>query len=189
MYIYYSQLLWDPKHKKVWSHSSANQFGCLAQGVRGRIKGADTIHFTHKDQVPVDRRKDITYGSFICEMRPNKTETHHTRHTMGGDRINYPADCGTPTADMLLVKCHFNSIISTKGARYANLDIKDFYLITPVAGYEHMQLKFSDMPEEIIEEYNLCEKMTPEDYVYIKVRKGMYRLPQAGIIAQELLQE
>jgi len=34
----------------------------------------------------------------------------------GGDRINYPEDVGTPTADMTLVKILLNSIISTKDA-------------------------------------------------------------------------
>jgi hypothetical protein len=125
-YFNYHQLLPDPKLKNVWLHSSANEFGHLAQGVRGHIKGTDTVHFIHKDQVLVDRRKDVTYRSFDCEMRPNKAEAHCIRLTMGNDRIN-------PATDMLLVKCHFNSIISTKGAICMNLVVKDFYLNTPMA--------------------------------------------------------
>jgi hypothetical protein len=35
-----------------------------------------------------------------------------------------------------------------------NLDAKDFYLNTPMVRYEYMQLKISEIPEEIIEEYN-----------------------------------
>jgi hypothetical protein len=38
----------------------------------------------------IDRRKDLTYGSFGCELKPNKKEKHRTRLTAGGDRINYP---------------------------------------------------------------------------------------------------
>ena len=52
-----------------------------------------------------------------------------------------------------------------------------------------MRLKVSDIPDEIMQEYNLHEKKTDEGYVYCEIRKGMYGLPQAGIIAQELLQE
>ncbi len=70
-----------------------------------------------------------------------------------------------------------------------NSDVKDFYLNMPMARYGYMRLLLSDISEEIIEEYNLREKMTPDRYVYIEVSKGMYSLPQAGIIAQELLQE
>ncbi len=52
-----------------------------------------------------------------------------------------------------------------------------------------MKLKLSDIPEEVIEYYNLRELATPDEYMYCKVTKGMYGLPQAGIIAQELLEK
>ena len=45
------------------------------------------------------------------------------------------------------------------------------------------------MPEDVIAHYNLNEIATPEGYIYCKIRKGMYGLPQAGIIAQQLLEE
>ncbi len=72
--------------------------------------------------------KDVTYGSFSCDVKPNKTETHLTQLTAGGDRINYPEDVSTPTADMTLVKVMLNSVISTKGSNCVRLDVKDFYL-------------------------------------------------------------
>jgi hypothetical protein len=53
--------------------------------------------------------------------------------------------------------------------------------------YEYIQIKINDVPEEIIKQYNLREKVDNNGYVYIKVQKGMYGLPQAGILAQELL--
>ncbi len=52
-----------------------------------------------------------------------------------------------------------------------------------------MHLKLADIPEEIIEEYKLHEIVTDDSYVYCKIRKGMYGLPQAGLIAQELLEQ
>lgn len=42
---------------------------------------------------------------------------------------------------------------------------------------------------EIIKEYNLLGKVDHEGYIYIEVCKGMYGLPQAGILVQELLAE
>ncbi len=69
------------------------------------------------------------------------------------------------------------------------LDIKDFYLNMPMKRYEYMHLKLADIPEEIIEEYKLHEIVTDDSYVYCEIRKGMYGLPQAGIIAQELLEQ
>jgi hypothetical protein len=61
--------------------------------------------------------KDVMYGSFSCDYKPNKTEKERTQLTAGGDRINYPEDVGTPTADMLVFKFLINSVVSTKGAK------------------------------------------------------------------------
>jgi hypothetical protein len=129
------------------------------------------------------------YGSFSCNMKPNKEEKYHTQLTTGGDRINYPDNVGIPTADMTLFKCLMNSIISTPGARCIMVDIKDFYLCTHMKCPEYMRLKVTDIPEEIMREYKLQELVAQDGYVYCKITKGMYSLPQAGIIAQELLEE
>ena len=185
----YRQLITNPHYQTVWNTSSANEFGRLAQGIGNRIKGTDTIVFVHKRQVPQDRMKDVTYVKFVCELKPNKTEVHRTRMAVGGDKINYPADVGTPTADLLLVKTHVNSVISTPNARYMSLDISNFYLNTPMKRYEYVRIKLTDIPAEVIVEYNLRDKADENGYVYVEVRKGMYGLPQAGILAQELLEE
>ncbi len=42
------------------------------------------------------------------------------------------------------------------------------------------------IPDDIIEHYRLGEK-TVDGYVYMEIRKGMYGLPQAGILANKLL--
>ncbi len=53
------------------------------------------------------------------------------------------------------------------------IDIKDFYLNTPMARPEFMQLKLDDIPEEFIILYNLRKLATPDGYVYVRVQKGM----------------
>ena len=131
--INYRQLMRSPKFKKKWSVSLANKFGSLANGVGGRIKNpTNTIKFIRKHDIHKDRRKDVTYGSFVCSVRPEKKEKNRTRFTVGGDRINYPGAVATPTADMLVAKLQFNSVISTKGARFMTMDISNFYLMTPL---------------------------------------------------------
>ncbi len=67
------------------------------------------------------------------------------------------------------------------------MDIKNFYLCTPMSQYEYMRLNLADMPEDVIAHYKLRNIATPDRYVHCEIRKGMYGLPQAGIIAQELL--
>ena len=103
----------NPKYKGTWQQSAANEFGRLAHGVGGRYKGTNTIFFIHKNQVPNDRIKDVTYGSFSCAYKPNKAEKERTRLTAGGDIIYYPEDVGTPTADMCVFKILINSVVST----------------------------------------------------------------------------
>jgi hypothetical protein len=186
-YLNYRQLIRDPKHKEIWSTSAAN-VGRLSQGVGGRVKGTNTIFFICKDQVPKDRIKDATYGSYGCEIKPNKEEKHCMRLTAGGDRIHYPDNVGTPTANITLVKVLLNSIISTENMQCIILEMKDFYLNTPMTRFKYMQLKLNDISEEIIFEYKLREIVTKGRYVYCKIQKGMYSLPQAGIIVQDLLQ-
>jgi hypothetical protein len=51
-----------------------------------------------------------------------------------------------------------------------------------------MWLKLNDIPEKIIIEYNLREIAAEDGYAYCKIQKGMYSLPQVGIIAQDRLQ-
>jgi len=83
------------------------------------------------------------------------------------------------TADLLTVKLLINSIISTPGAKFMTMYIKDFYLNTPMTRYEYMRLKISDMPNDVIEHYNLREIATPDGFIYCEIQKGMYGLPQA----------
>jgi hypothetical protein len=45
------------------------------------------------------------------------------------------------------------------------------------------------MPKDVIAHYKLNEIATPEGYIYCEIQKGMYGLPQVGIIAQQLLEE
>jgi hypothetical protein len=137
----YRQLMQSTKHKEKWSKSSANEFGRLANGVGGRIKGTNTIKFIQKRDVPSHRMKDVTYGQFVCCIRPEKAETHRTRFVVGGNKINYPGEVATPTAEMLVAKLLFNSVISTPGARFMTMEISNFYLMTPLTRPEYVKLK------------------------------------------------
>jgi hypothetical protein len=50
-----------------------------------------------------------------------------------------------------------------------------------------MRLHLDIIPEEIVLAYNLRDIVKPNGWVYIKIKKGMYGLPQAGILANNLL--
>ena len=68
----YRQLIKHPEVGEHWRTSSANEFGRLAQGIGGRVQGTNTINFIPKYLVPEDRIMDVTYGKFVCNLRPEK---------------------------------------------------------------------------------------------------------------------
>ena len=69
------------------------------------------------------------------------------------------------------------------------LNIKNFYLNTLLARYEYLRLKLINFPDVVIDKYNLKENTKNDIFVYVEVWKGMYGLPQAGLLAQILLEE
>ena len=49
---------------------------------------------------------------------------------------------------------------------------------------KYIKLKLMDLPQEVIHEYDLKSIATKDDSIYLEVLKGMYGLPQAGLLAQ-----
>ena len=58
------------------------------------------------------------------------------------------------------MKVMLNSAISTLEAKFMSIDISPFYLAAPMTRYEYMKLNLSNLPEEIIQEYKLCNIAT-----------------------------
>ena len=65
------------------------------------------------------------------------------------------------------------------------IDVKDFYLNTPIAQSEYLRLKLKDLPESVVQNYNLTEKATTDGFIYMEIKREMYGLPQAGLITQQ----
>ena len=148
--LQYKQLIQHPKHKNIWNTSMSNEIGRLAQGNKN-VKGTNTMFFLPFEEIPINRKKDITYARIVVDYRPQKTEKERTRITVGGNLINYPDNVSTKTAEVTTAKIMFNSVISTKNARFGVMDIGNFYLGTPMERYEYMFLNIKDIPEDIIE--------------------------------------
>ncbi|GFH47516.1 hypothetical protein CTEN210_03991 [Chaetoceros tenuissimus] len=173
------------KFHDIWNRSLSNELGRLTEGIRD-IKGTQTMVFIHKDQVPVGRI--ATYLNPVCDYRPKKDDPHRVRLTVGGDKLPYPFDASSPAAGLTDAKLIFNSTISTDNARFMSIDIKDFFLNNPMQRYEYAQIPVRWIPEDIMEKYNLKEKIY-NGYVYVEIRKGMYGLKQAARIAYDRLVE
>jgi hypothetical protein len=72
---------------------------------------------------------------------------------------------------MITVKLHLNSIISTKNARYCTINLKDFYLNTPMDRPEYMRMKISNLPPNFVKAYNFINLVTNDGTIYVKYRR------------------
>ena len=100
--------------------------------------GTNTVLFIAKSAIPQGRK--VTYAQMVASIRPTKAEVNRVRVTVGGDRLDFPGATTTHCASLTTTKCLLNSTISTPGARFMTLDIKDFYYGTAMARYEYMKL-------------------------------------------------
>jgi hypothetical protein len=66
------------------------------------------------------------------------------------------------------------------------LDVKNFYLGTPMESFEYMRIPITLIPQVITDQYKLLP-LVSDGHVYIQVQKGMYGLTQAVILANQLL--
>ena len=93
--------------------------------------GTNTVFFIAKPAIPQERK--VTYARMVASIRPNKAEMNRVHVTVGGDRLNFPGATTTHCVGLTTTKCFLNSTISTSGARFMTLDIKDFYYRTAMA--------------------------------------------------------
>ena len=146
--------------KAIWTKILSNEWGRLAQGNIHGVTSTDTLEFIFKDDVPTGRR--VTYATYVLDYRPLKGEPYRVRITVGGDRLTYSDGVGSPAANLMETKILVNSIISdaSRGVRFMSADIKDYFLATPMAQPEYMEVQYKHIPDNIRQMYNLDKKVT-----------------------------
>ena len=121
----YSHLMRGP-NKDIWKKILANGLGRIAQGVDTRIPtGTNKVFFIPCSSIPAGHT--VTYSQLVARIRPHKSETHCVRITVGRNRLDFPGDTTTNCASLTTTKCILNIKISTPGARFITIDIKNFY--------------------------------------------------------------
>jgi hypothetical protein len=96
--------------------------------------------------------------SHICAnyLLPQKADPICIRFAVGGDCIHYKGAVSTPTGDLTTFKIIINSTISTDDTRFMCMDIKAFYLKTPMNRFEYMRIPVKDIPLVIMELHDLA---------------------------------
>ena len=176
----YRQLI-KGKQAHLWQNGGYKELARLAQGCKKRgVTGSNTAHFiNHRDK---PSHKKATYARIVSEYRAHKSDPYRIRITVGGDQILYIGETFTPNADLITAKVLFNSVISTPGAKFMTIDIKDFYLSTDMDEFEYMWLPRWIFTQEFIDDNNIAH-LFHNDRIMVEIRKGMYGLPQAGRLA------
>jgi hypothetical protein len=182
----YQKLVKDPLLRDTWTKAFGKEFGNLAQGDKHTdTQGSKSIFILSYDEIkhiPSDRV--VTYANIVVDYRPQKSDPNRVRITAGGNLIDYRGELTTRTADLSTAKILWNSILSTPDAKFMGLDIGSF----PLAQYEDMKFPLALFPTYVIEQYNL-DKHVHKGFIYVEIRKAIYGLPQAGILANQLLRK
>ena len=133
---------------KLWLGSASKEIGRLTQGSATVKAGTNTMYFIHAREK--QRGRKTTYLNIVANVISQKEDLHHICFTVGRDRLDYPIPTATETAEIKTANLLFNSKISTRGGRFMCIDLKDFYLGTPMNRYEYMWIKMADIPQDII---------------------------------------
>ena len=64
--------------------------------------GNNNLFYIPKSKVPVGWK--VTYANAVCDFRPLKLDKYRVRLTVGGDKLQYPHDTGSPVASLLETK-------------------------------------------------------------------------------------
>jgi hypothetical protein len=123
----YKKLMHDPATTEVWQTAFGKDFGGMAQGCnKTGQKGTNAMFVMSHNEIAhaLAAKKKFTYANPVVDYRPQKEDPHRIHIMAGGNLINYEGNASVQTADLYTAKLHWNSVVSTKDARYMCLDIK-----------------------------------------------------------------
>jgi hypothetical protein len=187
----YQKLVKGPLLRDTWTRAFGKEFGNLAQGDKHTdTQGTNLIFILSHDEIKhIPLECVVTYANIVVDYRPQNSDPNRVRITAEGNLIDYPGELTTWTADLSTANILWNSVLSTTDAKYMVLDtLEAFYLETPLARYGHMKFPLALFPKHVIEQYNL-DKHVHKGFIYVEIRKAIYGLPQAGILANQLLRK
>ena len=152
-----------------------------------RLLASHTIRPIHLKDQPANRRADTTYYNPQPKEKCDAAgiKSYRIRGTIGGDRVNYPGPVTARAADIDVVKILLNSVLADN-ANWLTIDISDYYLGTPLLRPEYLKIGGKFMSDTAVKTNHLEEYLS-NGAILFEVTKGMYGLPQSGLLAQQRL--
>jgi hypothetical protein len=184
----HKQLIHDPETAEVWQIAFGKDFDGMVQGDdKSSQKGTNSVFvMTHKEiDVAMKMGHKWTYARIVVDYRPQKANPNRIRIVVGGNLITYKGNTHMHTADLTTSKLLWNSVLSTDGAQYMCINIKNFYLMAALDYYKCMKIPVALFPEWIKKQYN-ADTHARDGFVFLEIRQAVRGLPQAGILANNL---
>jgi hypothetical protein len=155
---------------ETWQTAFRKDFGGMTQGDnKTGQKGTNAMFvMNHKKiQTILKQKKIFTYRNPVVDCRPQKDDLHRIRITAGGNLITYKLSPSVWTADLDTAKLHWNSVVSTPGAKYMCLDIKNFYLTAKLDYFEYMRMPLDLFLAWIQNQYDL-KRLAYKGFVHFR---------------------
>jgi len=131
------------------------------------IQGTNPLFLMSKEEVKnIPKDGTVTYLKVVIDYLPQTADPNRVQITVHGNLISYPGEITTRTADLVTSKMLWNSVLSNKNARYMTVDIKGFYLNTPLDQFQYMRMPIDVLPHHIIDRCILKEKVK-DGHVYM----------------------
>ncbi len=125
----YKKLMNDPAMAETGQTAFGKDFGGMLQGNNKMgQKGTNAMFVMSHDEIQhvLNTGRKFTHGNPVIDYQPQKEDPHRIQITVGGNLITYPSSPSIRTVDLDTAKLHWNSVMSTKGAKYMCLDVKFF---------------------------------------------------------------
>ena len=156
----YQKLLKQDSTREIWALAMCKELGTLSQGYKGLVEGTNTFFFMNHDEIcDIPPDKTVTYAKIVVDYRPKESDPNCVSLPVGVNLLNFPGELSNTTADLTTSKILWNSVLSTKYARFSCIDINNMYLQTPMTDYEYMRIPHHLIPQEFIDEYGLEHKI------------------------------
>ena len=151
------------------------------------LKTHQTMEFITDQELP-KLDKMMYYNPVLTKKMKNGEFVYRVRGTAGGNNSTYDGPTTAYVSDMSTFKILCNKTISDEGKRMSTADISDMYLHSTLEAPEYMWIHLSDIPTEALTMFDVASYVTPgSSKVAVRIKGGMYGLPQAGMLAQEKL--